>query len=326
MKFYCTFLFSDPSEFSLLTGKILTESDYIEEWIVVESSYSFKGEFKGLTLNNLLDNEPRLTLHRDRIHVLEISDNLIETISLKNSAFSILEITARKAMNKNSQIIQRQLIERKFFEVEKLSRDFALSALKEIAKNQDWLFITDVDEVIDLHSDITRIELLRALKSTSLFHQIQRRRYVFDFDNLDPRFRTVPLISFRMLEKESSFRISDFRFINNGLVSYFSKPPVIEFSYCFDINSIRKKLDNFAHLSPPEQSIIRALRLNHQLLYPGDPENQITWFQTDLQIDNWLPKYFLENLSNLRTNLVDLNYESNRVEAYPRSFQKSRSY
>jgi tRNA(Ile)-lysidine synthase len=71
-----------------------------------------------------------------------------------------------------------------------------------------------VDEVIDLHSNTTRIELSRALNSTSLFHQIQRRRYVFDFDNLDPRFRTVPLISLRMLEKESSFKISNFRFID----------------------------------------------------------------------------------------------------------------
>lgn len=324
MKLYCTFLFSHPSEFNLLIGKVLTEADYIDQWIIVESSYSFKGEYKGLALNKLLDHEPRLALHRDRIHVLEISDNLLESVYLGINAFSVLEIFVRKALKKSTQFSQRQLIERKFFEVEKLSRDFALSVLQQIATNQDWLFITDVDEVIDLHSDVTRTELMRTLKSTALFHQIQRRRYVFDFDNLDPRFRTVPLISFRLLEKDSGFRISNFRFMSNGVVSYFSKPPVIEFSYCFSIHSIMKKLDNFAHLSVPEQSIVRALRLNHQLLYPGDSENQVTWFQTDHQIENWIPKYFLENLSTLKTNIVDLNYESNRVEAFPRYFKKSK--
>jgi hypothetical protein len=320
MAFYCTFLFSDPAEFELLVGKIITEDPLIEEWFVVEGRYSFKGEHKGLRLKELIQSDPRLKPFLSRLNIFEISENKLKETTAAERLSNTIEKYGRKALGKNSSTIQRASTERKFFEVEKFSRDFATSAILAKTKPTDWLFITDVDEIVNASSEKVRAELNRAINSGSKFLQVQRRRYVYDFDNLDPRFRTVPLVSVDLISKQSNLKISSFRFLNNGVILVTKQPPVIEFSYCFNVEDIKQKLRDFAHLPPPQSSIDEALRYNHHLRYPGDLEENVFWFNADRHAAEYLPHYFKINLEKLRTNSVNRDYVNARGIGFPQYF------
>lgn len=320
MEFFCTLLYNDSTEFELLVGKILTESEVIKEWVIVESSFSFKGRLKGLHLNQRITKEKRLKPFLDRIHVIECSENLIERFPPKKSIESQLEIAGRYLFGKKSESIKRSREELRFFEVEKHSRDLATQMILSRASDLDWVFITDVDEIVNMSSNVTRNELVKATKAGARFLQIPRRRYVFDFDNLDPRFRTVPLVRVEMLRMARGFKISSFRFLTNGVNPQFSRPPVVEFSYCLGLSGIYQKLKDFSHVSPPDECIKRALTYNHQFQYPSDAETSICWFNTDDQIDEYLPTYFAENFLALKTNSIELDFPTNRVREYPHLF------
>ena len=320
MDFYVSLLYNDSTEFELLVGKILTEAELIKEWVIVEGSFSFKGRLKGLHLNELIRQEERLQPFLDRIHVIECTENLVERFPAKKSIELQLEIAGRRLLGKNSESIMRLREERRFFEVEKYSRDLATELILSRASNSDWVFITDVDEIVNMSSSVTKNELVKATKERARFLQVPRRRYVFDFDNLDPRFRTVPLVKVEMLRMADRFKISSFRFLTNGLNLQFSRPPVVEFSYCLGIAGIYQKLKDFSHVSPPDASIRRALTYNHQFQYPGDVETSICWFNTDREIGKYLPNYFAENFASLKTNSVELAFPTNRVREYPDLF------
>ncbi len=324
MGFYCTFLFSDPAEFELLVGKVITEEALIEQWFVVEGSYSFKGEFKGLRLKELIQSDPRLKPFLSRLSIFEISENKLKKSTTAERVSDTIEKYGRKALGKNTSAIERANTERRFFEVEKFSRDFPTSAIIANTKPTDWLFITDVDEIVNASSEKVRAELNDAIHSGSKFLQVQRRRYVYDFDNLDPRFRTVPLVRMDLISKQSKLKISSFRFQNNGMIIVAKQPPVIEFSYCFKVEDIKQKLRDFAHLPPPETSIDEALTYNHHLRYPGDLEENVFWFNTDKHFAEYLPDYFRINLEKLRTNSVNRDYVNARGIGFPQYFSSEK--
>jgi hypothetical protein len=324
MGFYCTFLFSDPAEFELLVGKIITEDPLVEQWFVVEGNYSFKGEFKGLRLRAMIQSDARLKPYLSRINIFEISEKILRTESFSEKVRDASERVGRKALGKNTSAIDRGRIERKFFEVEKYSRDVPTSKILEVTKPGDWLFITDVDEIINATSGSVRSELNAAVDSGAKFIQVQRRRYVYDFDNLDPRFRTVPLINIELISGHPAFKISNFRFLNNGIILPTKNPPVVEFSYCFSVLDIHQKLRDFAHLPPPDISIQNALKYNHHLRYPSDTEENVFWFGHDERIEDFLPSYFNTNLENLRTNTVNKEYLKAREIGFPRYFSSEK--
>ena len=320
MEFFCTLLYNDSTEFELLVGKILTESEVVKEWVIIEGSFSFKGRPKGLHLNQRIKQDKRLIPYLDRIFVIECTENLIEKYPADRSLGSRLEIAGRFLLGKKSESIKRSRVEQRFFEVEKHSRDLATEMILSRASDSDWVFITDVDEIVNMSSRVTRDELITATNTGTKFLQIPRRRYVFDFDNLDPRFRSVPFVKVEMLRLTERFKISGFRFLTNGVSLQFSRPPVIEFSYCLGNSGIFQKLKDFSHLSPPEENIKRALSYNHQFQYPGDTEKSICWFSTDRKIQEFLPTYFLENFSELKTGSVEREYQLNRKRDYPYLF------
>lgn len=321
MAFYSTFLFSDPAEIELLVGKIVTESHLIEKWVVVEGAFSFKGEFKGLRLAALIENDARLTDYREKIVLIEISDNLKRNISIIERFRTKLEIVIHKLLGKNTAYLERSKIEKVFFDVEKRSRDAALNKILSIATPTDWLFITDVDEIVNLSSTIVRRQIEEATSNGAKFLQIQRRRYVFDFDNLDPRFRTVPLIQIELLMGEKKFNISDFRFMNNGYTVLMDVPPVIEFSYCFNFVDIKKKLQDFAHVAPSDKAILDAFKYNHHLRYDDDSDLLYFWFATDLNLGKYIPAYFLDNLNVLKTNSINPEFKLARMRDFEQFFK-----
>jgi hypothetical protein len=326
MAFHCTFLFSDPAEFELLVGKILTEGHLVDKWFIVEGAFSFKGEYKGLRLKSLLENEVRLKSYLHRIRVFEVHKNHIKETTAFEKISDFVESAGRKILKKDSGQIRRARLENKYFEVEKYSRDVPTQSIVEETAPSDWLFITDVDEVVNLSSEKIRSQLLDVVGRGSKFLQIQRRRYVFDFDNLDPRFRTIPLIKIEILNSKSNLRISSFRFMSNGETVLFERPPVVEFSYCFKFTDIKQKLQDFAHLAPPDSSIRDALMYNHHLRYMDDADTNYFWFMTDYSVDEFIPEYFKKNLSELKTNSVNPEYTMARAHDFPLYFGNGEEF
>jgi len=57
-----SFLFSEVYETELLLLKFILENEGVDEWIILENSYSFQGNYTGLHAQKILDADDGLTL------------------------------------------------------------------------------------------------------------------------------------------------------------------------------------------------------------------------------------------------------------------------
>lgn len=314
-KLYCTFLFSDAAEWELFVAKILSEKNLIEHWFVVDGEYNFKGEYIGLKAKNLLLNEPRLVNYRSRITIIENKDNFF--VSARHSIKPSFADFLRKLRNRSlGKTLQNEKI---YFSVEKRTRDLATSSVLEICQDSDWLLITDVDEIFDTYGPRTKYISEKLAKVSGKFLRVLRIRYVFDFDNLDPQVKFCPLIQIALLRGNEPSRISDFRFRQDGLLLTL-KPLVFEYSYCFSINAVKRKLQNFAHVGPDKEMFSAALRLNHHFIQPGMNTTNRIWLDQSAPELEFHAVYIFENLVKLKTGNVNPDYEEARKIEFPRQF------
>jgi len=315
MNIYCTFLFSDTAEWELFVAKILSEKNLVKKWFVVDGAYNFKGDYIGLCANTLLQNEPRLNLYKSRIQVIESKTNYFyETKStFKRSLTNFFRNIRNRAHLK---LIQKEEL---FFSVEKLTRDLATLDILNQGEDDDWLLITDVDEILDTSG--SRGQFIEDKLSATLGKsvRVKRLRYVFDFDNLDPQAKFCPIIKISLLKGLRPSKISDFRFRHDGLILS-EKPLVFEYSYCFPLDAIRRKLQNFAHVGPNEDMFSAALRLNHHFVQPGMNTAPRVWLKQSEMEDDLHSAYIIENISQLRTGNVNPDYKLARSIEHPQLF------
>ena len=314
-KLYCTFLFSDTSEWELFVAKILSEKNLVEHWFVVEGEYSFKGERIGLRANEKLENEPRLLIYRSRITIIENQENLFESakLSIKPSFSDSLRSIRNRSLGK---ILRKEKI---FFSVEKRTRDLATSSILDVCQDSDWLLITDVDEILDTADSRGQYIRDKLAEAQGKFLRVSRLRYVFDFDNLDPQVKFCPIIKISLLRGEQPSKISDFRFRQDGLIVT-AKPLVYEYSYCFSVDAINRKLQNFAHVGPNSDIFSAALRLNHHFIQPGmDTTNRI-WLEQSTPELEFHAAYIIENIANLQTRNINPDYKIARRNEFPELF------
>ena len=305
-KLHCTFLFSDESEWELFVAKIISESHLVENWFVVDSAFSFKGEFKGLSLKQLVVREPRIQQYVSRIKIIEITINQLEHVRVRMKTTLRLTQLFRKRVR-----MRRLKAEEKFFSVEKMTRDAATETILNSTDPRDWLFISDVDEILESANGRSAYISEKLEKARAKFLSVHRIRYVFDFDNLDSQMKFCPIIQTSVLREKSPMRISEFRFRRDGVILS-GKPLVYEYSYCFSKEAIRKKLRNFAHVGPTEEMFSKALQLNHHFVHPGDnPQNRF-WLERQEPDSELHPKYIIDNMQSLKTNNIDANYLANR--------------
>jgi hypothetical protein len=316
-KLYCTFLFSDASEWELFVAKILSEQNLVEHWFVVDGEYSFKGELIGLCAKKLLQNEPRLIEFESRITIIENKVNFFEDLrySIKPSVIDFLRTIRNRAQVR---ILRKEKV---FFAVEKLTRDLATASVLDRCEDSDWLLISDVDEILDTSG--SRWEYIRdKLANTSgKILRVHRLRYVFDFDNLDPQIKFCPIVQISLLRGNRPSKISEFRFRQDGVILS-GKPLIFEYSYCFPLDAIRRKIQNFAHVGPDEDIFAAALRLNHHFVQPGMNTTTRVWLEkSDIEGDLH-SAYIIENISHLRTGNVNPDYKEARSIEYPQLFSK----
>lgn len=313
---YCTFLFSDESEWELFVAKILSERDLVKKWFVIDGAFSFKGKEIGLCVKSLLSQEPRLEGLKERIVVIENSINLIDEVKIERRTFLyfIRDIMVSPKLNR------RLRKEKKYFLVEKASRDLATEDILKECFPEDWILISDVDEILDTRNG--RGEYIHELLSNSRAHflRVNRLRYVFDFDNLDPQVKFCPIIRVSLLRAPEKNRISEFRFRQDG-VAISPIFLVFEYSYCFPLEAIRKKLDNFAHVGPDREMFDSSFQLNHHFVHPGNNNSARIWLEIIPMKYDFHASYILENIEVLRTGNINQNYSETRKQLFPNRFQ-----
>lgn len=319
MRLIDTFLYSDSDEFPLITTKILSEASLVDLFLIVEGSHTFKGQPKAFTIRKLLNSEKKLLAVRNKIKVIEFDLPKIDTLS------GILRHSSRFAHQIYSGIpyrrARRAFKERNFLTLEELSRNVAVPYLIEWGlKHDDWILVTDSDEILDLANDRRMLLLRELLNSDFPIHHLIRRRYMFDFDNYDPRPRTIPLIKGNIILDNDSVNLTALRVPNNGLIQSPTETLVFEFSSCFPLDAIIRKHEFARHQTPSRDAIINAVERNHAIVYQEDRARKLDFFTKIKPSLETHPTIILREIESLKTGNVPDDYIYKRQQAYPELF------
>lgn len=313
MKIVDSFLFSEPYEKELLLLKFILEDSGVDEWIVLENSYSFQGSYIGLSARKIIEGDERFQPFRSRITYIEKE---VETKTLEK----------HKINDEDS------------YKVEFWQRDLAHDYFLEKYAAEDWLFISDVDEMIDFTNVNRKKELLEMMvlnNGRALF--IPVKRFWYDFDNEYKVLLWRPLCSKQYLlssaKKLHEVRVDSFRYRGKP----WSNTIGFEYSSCYDKEFILRKFYTSTHTGFTANDMLQSLRCNHRPTHEVaslKPENDDKYFfeQVKLTAGN-SPAYVRDNLQALKTNIIDPQYRQNRKTDYPELFslkytfsKKSKSF
>jgi hypothetical protein len=312
-------MFAQKSEIELLYAKVVTEDSLVESWVVVEGAYSFRGDPKPLILKELLLKDIRFKDYIQRIHVVEVRKNFLEDFRYGAKYFlrKKFEILIRKLFFGGHVHVQRLLLEKKYMYAEGNSRDSAIPKILDLStSSNDWILISDLDEILNLSNDFIYKSMIQIMKSNELFHMLYRQKFIFDFDNLDYQQRFTPFINVELLKSRGS--LTAFRGRIDG-VAQIQFPYVTEYTFCFDLDGLFDKYAKAPHPSPTKESVLKALSVNSMPRF--DDLEELRWYKKIDTSDYIIPKYIKDNLSVLKTNIIDDNYELNRKGYYPEIFR-----
>lgn len=303
MKIVDSFLFSEPYEKELLLLKFILEDSGVDEWIIIENTYSFQGDYKGLHARNIVELDTRFKQYEHKIKFIEAD---VKT----------------PVLDKN------ELNDANAHKVEFWQRDLAYEYFILNYSNEDWIMITDVDESIDFTSAARAGELRDRMNSDKqgILH-VSTKRYWFDFDNEYAILYGIPMCTKNYLTV-NSFKLHDVRVLyHSNLKMKWKQIIAFEYTSCFDLNSIARKQNTNSHTTIQKDDITQALRCNHRPLskfYKDSLKNTERFFFKTIELNEFnSPKYVRDNLENLKIHNVDVNYKENRRKDYPELFTLS---
>lgn len=295
-----SFLFGETYEKELLLLKFQLERFCVDEWIVLENEYSFQGEYKGLWVNQIMDEDDRFAEFKDKITVMsthfKFACDKTNVSTADNTAF----------LNEYKQ------------------RDVALNYFLDNYTDADWIIVSDVDEMIDSTSEVRRNALLeRMMENQSLLH-ISVKRFWFDFDNEYAPVYGIPVCNKKYLVSEDK-SLSDVRRKYHGkLQMNWDLIIGFEYSSCFNKEDILRKLDTNSHTGFTRADLERALACNHRpfkLALGEQPDlNKKNLFETVRLTESNSPALVRENLKTYKTNNINKAYKQKRKELYPELF------
>jgi Glycosyltransferase family 17 len=303
MRLVDTFLFSEPHEADVLWVKLNVEDHLVDEWIVVDNSYTYQGQYKGHHLKRILLADDRFTRFRPKLHLIE-------------TEFA-LDTRATNGMILDSEALQ----------IERPQRAAAVPYLLAKYDDDDYVLISDVDECLDTEDFRRRRLLLQKLKAGGDIILVPRIRYWFDYDNRGLARRCTPLVSVRQVKRDS--RLNHYR--ERGLMTpvVWKRDVIFEYSYCFSRDKIMRKFDTFGHTGFEQPEVDAALRYNQR------PTSRRRERQLDWSAENWFvkrnlnsrnsPAFVREHLAELKTNVVSVEYKRNRLDDYPQYFPRNRA-
>lgn len=333
-----TCLFSDPSESNLLWVKLNVEQQIVEKWIIVEGAFSHKGVYKGSCLRKVLD-EPRFLQFSDRIQIITCNQNLLLLANSKDPDFGLAQVKA--GIRKLFSLFKKQIVslfiltsmgltklqeyrreksqhtaERRYHEAEKMLRNQALEAICETASSEDWIFVCDVDEILDGETLSTKEFFLDLSKNSYNFPSIVRirvRQRLWDFDNLNSNANLSRVLVKAQLLIENILNVGQVRI--SRTYGWWPKLPIEgihEYSSCLSRAGIEKKFETYVHLPDSRENLENALFCNTTLSYGGEPH---FLQKVDAELDHQ-PVFVKSNIDSLRTNLVSKHFEYNRRRVF----------
>jgi len=323
MKVIDSFMFSEPHEKELLLLKLEMENEIVDEWVIIESSYSFQGEYKGHYINSILSEDTRFLPYRSKIKVFEQNTNFSRFYVMTPFEYLRRYIKCKHPKSRNDVVA---LSEEAAFFAETHQREVTIDYVLATYSYSDILLLTDVDEMFDATNTIKKESFLNALMSSESYFKIRRKVFIYDFDNLTSRMRFIPVIRIGSINKLGT-KSGIAQYIRQQLLWGVMKEIKLdedifyEFSYCFDKNGIIRKTRTFSHTGRGEVVIERALQCNHSFKdisminqdFFDDKEN---WFEKIDVNDRNLPSIIVDRFEQLRTNSVADNYKELREKYY----------
>jgi hypothetical protein len=318
-------MFSEPYEAELLLLKLEMESDIVDEWIVIESAYTFQGEYKGHYLKNIVTADSRFQRYRSKITICEENENhnrfyLMPPLGYLNRYVKL------RIPKFRSQLVA--LSEEAGFFAEKNQREVVIDRLVRNYEDEDYLILTDVDEMLDGTDGGKREAILGVLKSSEPSFKVRRKIFMYDFDNVTFRKRYSPVLNIAAIKKmKSQIRHWVAQHIRTRLIwggmkeIKFDKDLFYEFSYCFDKSKIIRKEKTYAHTGRGEVAIERALLCNHSfrdinMINQEFIASKEDWFEKIDVSTNNLPSIVVDRFESFRTNSVAANYKEMREKYY----------
>lgn len=304
MRIIDTFMFSEPYEADVLWVKLNVENIAVDEWVIVENSYTFQGNYKGYFLNDLLRKDTRFKIFLHKINVIETDYKFREIFEDEKENYKIGEKETFSAE----------------FKQREASKEYILSNYTD----SDWLIISDTDECIDLTNDKHVILRSKIKNSSSEIVSIPGIKYCFDYNNRVYSNRSTPIVRLSCSTlKSNNGSFGTIRKSHCIGTFKWSKELLFEYSFCFSEESIEKKLNSFSHVGMNLELWTRGLILNCLTLRNGEYPNIFkvkNWFEL-IKLDlNNSPEFVLDNFDKLRTGIVKKDYKKRRIEELPKYF------
>ncbi len=300
MKIVDSFLFSEPYEKELLLLKLILEDKGVDEWIILENAYSFQGDYKGLQARNLINSDDRFTPYRNKITFVEREE-------------------------KTKRLPKHQMLDEESYKVEFWQRDLAQDYFFEHYLEDDWITISDVDEMIDFTETKRKEELFERMKTciTGVLN-FPIKRFWYDFDNEYKIILWRPMCNKRYLsrtrKKLHEVRCDSFKRKGKNWKNIIG----FEYSSCYDKEFMLRKFYTSTHTGLGPEELEKSLLYNHRPVSPAYinriRKDKKFFFETVTLTAHNSPEIVRENLNNYKTNAIDKSYKRNRKEGYPEAF------
>jgi hypothetical protein len=297
MKVVDTFLFSEAYEAELLLTKLHLESPLVDEFVLIESSQTFRGEEKGLQARKMLESDERFSRFLSRITVFSHPGRLFEGPPGYNT----------------------------YYQNEERSRASCQAHVLANYSDEDWVIVSDVDEAVDCCDTDRRCQFTECLSRSagnSASLEFGHYRYWYDFDNRCywTGIRT-PVIQVGTIRRGLGSLNCRSRPRHTVQLPAGDRPLFFEYTFCFPAEACWRKLNSFIHDGYTVEELEKSLATNHWVKSaargerPGERGDE-DWFETVELTEQNSPQYVRDNLARLKTNLIPKDYRENRKRLY----------
>jgi hypothetical protein len=284
-----SFCFFESYQVDMLLIKLNVEDLLIDEWVITENTYSFRGDYKGPhVLKKILETDNRFEKFLPKIKLFEIE----------------IERKCQPGIED--------------WEIIFLQREVQRDYLFDKYPPQAWLLVSDIDEIIDSHNPNKALLMLHTLQE----HEGDPVRpnpifFAFDFDNtfIPPGDWYGMVFTQLAYLKERNIRLEQPRVEHlTGLLMPRGKTGY-HYHSCMSPQHIWRKLNTYGHTGFCKDDVNQWLYYNHGMFKSLDGErvspDRFTLEKVELEEAN-SPLYVRENINHLKTNSVHPNYRENR--------------
>jgi hypothetical protein len=285
-----SFSFSEPYEINNLLVKLHTEDAGVDEWVITENTFSFRGDYKGPhQLRTILESDTRFKPFLPKIKIFEVDIQ-------RKCPDGVEDLTILFTQRET----QRQYIEQKY-------------------DPTDWILVSDVDEIIDFENPEKGAVVLQALAEHpgELVHP-NPLFFIYDYDNLvvGNEWFNLAFAQLKWFQKKN-YQLEKARIYHRE--GYVMTPGIAGYHYhsVCSRQGLWRKLQTYGHTNFIKEDVNKCLFYNHGLYRSKLGENfntaQFNIAQVELTPTN-SPKYVRDNIESIKTHTIHPEYTQNRKD------------